>query len=167
MILDRRWSALVSYEFVGQPCEVVPISDPGGPVLNLHCGSRLLTFTSYAQKMAMVSKFRKLLPFKIDSHSSDIVNSNEFRTNDLIKAPSPDNFHKWDIPKINIETIYKIGTFSFQTSFSIKTHEEIVSLQNGLQMISLFKPEAIQIHLKDKFRLMHIRLVQVAIKPFI
>ena len=76
----------------------------------------------------MAIKFRKLLSFKIDSHSSDIVNSNEFRTNDLIKALSPDNFHKWDIPKVNIETIYKIGAFSFQTIFSIKTHEEIVSL---------------------------------------
>ena len=71
----------------------------------------------------MASKLKNLLSLKIDSHGSDIVNSNEFRTNDLVKAPSPDNFHKWDIPKVNIETIYKIGTFSFQTAFSIKTHE--------------------------------------------
>jgi len=109
----------------------------------------------------------KLLSFKVESHSSDIVNSMESRTNDLIKAPSPDNFHKWDIPKVNIETIYKIGTFSFQIAFSIKTHEEIVSLQNGIQTIPLIKPEAIQIHLKDEFPFMHIGLVQVAVKPFI
>ena len=91
----------------------------------------------------MASKFRKLLSFRLDSRNSDIVNSNEIRTNDLIKAPSPDNFHKWDIPKVNIETIYKIGTFSFQTTFSIKNHEAILSLQNGLQTIPLIKPEAI------------------------
>ena len=76
----------------------------------------------------MASKFRKLLSIRLDSRNTDVVNSNEIRTNDLIKAPSLDNFHKWDIPKVNIETIYKIGTFNFQTAFSIKTHEEIVSL---------------------------------------
>ena len=79
-----------------------------------------MTFTAYAQNITMVRKFRKLLSFRLDSHSNDIVSSNEFRTNDLIKAPSPDNFHTWHIPKVNIETIYKIGTFSFQTAFSIK-----------------------------------------------
>ena len=68
----------------------------------------------------MASKFRKLLSFKMGSHSSDTVNSNEFRTKDLVKSPSPNNFYKLDIPKVNIKTIYKIGTFSFQTAFSIK-----------------------------------------------
>ena len=61
----------------------------------------------------MASKFRKLLSFRLDSCNSDIVNSNVITTNDLIKALSPDNFHKWDIPKVNIETIYKFHTFSF------------------------------------------------------
>ena len=89
------------------------------------------------------------MSFKRDSRSSDIVNSNEFRTKDLVKSPSPDNFYKWDTLKVNIKTIYKIGTFSFQIAFSIKNHEDIMSLQNGLQTISLIKPEAIQIHLKD------------------
>ena len=99
--------------------------------------------------MAMASKFRNLLSFTIDSRSSDIVNSNEFRTKDLVKSPSPDNFYKCDIPKVNIKTIYKIGTFGFQTAFSIKNHEDIMCLQNGLQTISLIKTEALQIHLKD------------------
>jgi len=91
----------------------------------------------------MSSKLGKLWSFKLDSRNSDVVNSNALMTNDLIKALSPNNFHKWDIPKVNIETIYKIGTFIFQTAFSFKTHEEIVSLQNGIQTISLIKVEAI------------------------
>ena len=99
--------------------------------------------------MATASKFKKLLLLKMDSRSSDIVNSNEFRTKDVVKSPSPNNFNKWDIPKVNIKTIYKIGTFSFQTAFSIKNHEDIMSLQNGLQSISFIKPKAIEIHLKD------------------
>ena len=99
--------------------------------------------------MAMASKFRKLLLFKMDSRSSDILNSNVFRTEGLVKSPSPDNFYKWDIPNVNVKTICKIGTFSFQIAFSIKNHEDIMSFQNGLQTISFIKPEAIQIHLKD------------------
>ena len=67
----------------------------------------------------MTSNFRKLLSFKLDSRNSDIVNSNEIRTNDPIKALSPDNFHKRNIPKVNIEIIYKIVTFDFQTAFSV------------------------------------------------
>jgi len=115
----------------------------------------------------MASKFRKLLSFRLDSRNSDIVNSNEIRTNDLIMASPPENFHKWDIPKVNIETIYKISTFNFQTTFSIKTHEEIVSSQNGLENISFKKLEAIRIHWKDKFHFTRIELVQVAVNPFI
>jgi len=65
----------------------------------------------------MVSKFRKLLSFRLDSCNTDIVNSGEIRTNDHIKASSPDNFDKWDIPNVNIETIYKVGTFNLQTAF--------------------------------------------------
>jgi len=123
--------------------------------------------TAYAQNMVMASKFRKLFSFRQDSCNSDIVINDEIRTNDHIKASSANNFDRWDIPKVNIETIYKVRTFNFQTTFSIKTHEEIVSLQNGLQTISLIKLEAIQIHLKGKFYVMHIGLVQVAIKPLV
>ena len=42
-----------------------------------------------------------------------------------------------------------------------------MSLQNGLQTISLIKLEAIHIHLKDKFHFMRNGLVQVAVKPFL
>ena len=87
----------------------------------------------------MANKFRKLLSFKMDSRSSDTVNGNEFWIKDLVKSPSPDNFYKCDIPKVNIKTIYKIGTFSFQIALSIKNHEDIMSLQNGPQTISLIK----------------------------
>jgi len=77
--------------------------------------------TACAQNIAIACKLRKLLSFRLLSRNSDIVNSNEITTNDLIKAPPPDNFDKWDIPKVNIESIYKIGTFDFQTTFSLKT----------------------------------------------
>jgi len=34
-----------------------------------------------------------------------------------------------------MDTIYKVGTFNFMRAYSIKTHEEAISLQNGLQTI--------------------------------
>ena len=42
-----------------------------------------------------------------------------------------------------------------------------MSLQNGLQTISLIKLEAIQIHLEDNFHFTRSGLVQVAVKHFI
>ena len=41
-----------------------------------------------------------------------------------------------------------------------------MSLQNGLQTISLIKLEAIQIHLEDNFHFTRSGLVQVVVKPF-
>ena len=42
-----------------------------------------------------------------------------------------------------------------------------MSLQNGLQTISVIKLEAIQIYLEDNFHFTHSGLVQVAVKPFV
>ena len=42
-----------------------------------------------------------------------------------------------------------------------------MSLQNGLQTISVIKLEAVQIHLEDNFHFTCSGLVQVAVKPFI
>ena len=33
------------------------------------------------------------------------------------------------MPGIEIDTIYKIGTFEFRKAYSVKTHEEAISLQ--------------------------------------
>jgi len=117
--------------------------------------------------MAMASKFRKLLSIRQDSRNSEMLNSYAIGKNKLLKALSPENFDEWDISKVIIGTIYKIGAFNFQTAFSIKIHEEIMSLQNGLQTIYLIKLEAIRMLLKDKFHFMRIGLVPVVVKPLI
>ena len=65
----------------------------------------------------MASKFRKLLSFKINSHSNDVVNSNEFRTNDVIKASHLDNFHKWDMPKSILKLFKKSVYLAFKLLF--------------------------------------------------
>ena len=71
------------------------------------------------------------------------------------------------IRRIELDTIYKIGTFEFIKAYSVKTHEEVISLQNGLQTIPMIKQESIESHLRANYRFMHIGLVQVAIKPLL
>ena len=52
-------------------------------------------------------------------------------------------------------------------SYSIKTHEEVISLQSGIQTIRTIKQNSIESHLKTDYRFMHIGLVQVAVKPLL
>ena len=115
----------------------------------------------------MVNRFRWLLSFGSDSRNPNIVNSNKQRTGPINRAPSPDNFANWDMPRMDIDTLYKIGLFEFKKAYSVKTHEEAISLQNGMQSIGMISPIAISQHLQSKYRLMHIGLVQVAVKPLL
>ena len=71
------------------------------------------------------------------------------------------------MPRIDVDTIYKIGTFEFKKAYSVKTHEEAIGLQIGMQTIGMIKPNSIDSHLKVNYRLMHIGLAQVAIKPLL
>ena len=74
----------------------------------------------------------RMLSFSANSSHRDIVNSNEQRTSPIYRAPSPDNYANWNLPRVELDTIYKIGTFDFIKAYSVKTHKEVISLQNGL-----------------------------------
>ena len=115
----------------------------------------------------MASSLRRILSLSANSSHSDIVNSNEQRTGAIFRAPSPDNFASWTLPRIGVDSLDKIGTFEFIKAYSCKTHEEVISLQNGLQTVSMIKRNAIDDHLNAKYRFMHICLVQAAIKPLL
>ena len=94
----------------------------------------------------MAFRLRRLLSFSFDSRHRDVVNPNEQRTGPIFGASSQDNFANWNIPRIELYTIYKIGTFEFIKAYSVKTHEEVISLQNGLQTIPMIKQESIKSH---------------------
>ena len=115
----------------------------------------------------MASQFRRLLSFGSDRRNRNIINSNEQRTSLIYEAPSPDIFANWDMPRIDIDTIDKVGKFEFKKAYSFKTHEEVISLQSGMQTIGMIKSNSMQSHLKANYRFMHIGLVQVAIKPLL
>jgi len=71
------------------------------------------------------------------------------------------------MPRMNIDTLYKIGLFEFEKAYFIKTHEEAITLQSGMQTIGMINPVAITSHLKANYRFMHVGLVQVAVKPLL
>ena len=81
----------------------------------------------------MANRFRRLLSFGSDSRNQNIVNSNEHRTRPIYRAPSPDNFANWDMPRMDIDTLYKIGLFEFKKAYSVKTHEEALKLDVHVQ----------------------------------
>ena len=58
-----------------------------------------------------------MLSLRADSSHNDIVNSNEQRTGTIYRAQNPDNYANWNLPRIEIDTIYKIGTFDFIKAF--------------------------------------------------
>ena len=68
----------------------------------------------------MANQFRRLLSFGSDSRNQNIANSNEQRTGPIYKAPSPDNFANWVMPRIDIDTIYKIRKFELKRHIQSK-----------------------------------------------
>ena len=88
----------------------------------------------------MANRFRRLVSFGSDSRNQNIVNSNEQRTGPIFRAPSPDNFANWVMPRMDIDSIYKIGFCEFKKAYSVKTHEEAISLQSGMQTIGMINP---------------------------
>ena len=45
----------------------------------------------------------------------------------------PINYPNWSIPEERVETIYKIGSLDFKTTFLTKTQEETISIQEEFQ----------------------------------
>ena len=71
----------------------------------------------------MALQFRRILSRGSSSNSNPVVHSNEnLYTND------ENNMVDWSIPHQNIESIYRIGIIDFKTAFSVRSHEETISL---------------------------------------
>ena len=91
-----------------------------------------------------------------------IVNSEEDSMKDIDK-----NLLEWNIPIEKIDKIYRRTSFSklsFLIDYTIKTVERTYNLFNEYETIQLFSMESINRH-REKYALLHVGLVQVAIKP--
>ena len=105
----------------------------------------------------MALQFRRLLSKSSSSNSNPIVHSNE----NLYE----DNISSWSIPHQTIESIYKIGVMDFKTAFSVRSHEETLSIQEDQQTLQLLSPLSLAKYVTKGYRYIHFGLIQVALKP--
>lgn len=112
----------------------------------------------------MASSFRKLFKPKHASTSAsyETINSREIvsKINSFNQEITKDH-----LPHINPEHIYQIGTFDFKTAYSIKEHEQTLSLQNEFEEIKLLSSLALDKYRKKGFNYIYFGLIQIAIKP--
>ena len=87
------------------------------------------------------------------------INSVEETVNNIEQS-----LHDWTIPKTNINTIYKIGTFDYFQGYSIKMTEQTLSIGQNQQNLHLLSSRSILEH-RIKYKFLHVGLVQIAIKP--
>ena len=110
----------------------------------------------------MASSFRNLFKPKQASTSKSTVNSREIIT----KISSLNNeLSKNHLPHINPEQIYQIGTFDFKSAYSIKEHEQTLSLQHEFEEIKLLSSLALDKYKQKGFNYLHFGLIQIALKP--
>ena len=57
----------------------------------------------------MANQLRRLLSFGSDRRNQNIITSNEQRTRPIYRAPSPDNFANWVMPRMDIDTRTKLA----------------------------------------------------------
>lgn len=93
------------------------------------------------------------------SCDNDQINSLDLTIDNIEQS-----LNDWTIPKTNINTIYKRGTFDYFSSYSIKTTEQTLSVGQNQQNINLLSSKSILDH-RQKYKFLHIGLVQIAIKP--
>ena len=81
----------------------------------------------------MASTVRKFLQSK-SRKTTKIISSREIMTK-LTNVKQ--SLNKNTLPNVPPESIYEIGTFDFKTAYSIKEHEETLTLQNEFEEIRL------------------------------
>lgn len=77
-----------------------------------------------------------------------------------------DLLNTWVIPKVNIEAIYKLGTFEkFAGKTTVKTTELSFTMDKDSGVFHLLSQNDIDYYKSKDFNYLHIGLVQVAFKP--
>ena len=71
----------------------------------------------------------------------------------------------WTIPTQDVQTIYRIESFEFKSNYSIKTTKKTISLNSDHEDLFLFLKVALKIQKEKYYKYLHIRIVQIALKP--
>ena len=97
-----------------------------------------------------MSRISILLLNQKGSTSSDIEDEQDHSNSIEVSIANIENsLHNWNIPRVEIKTLYKQGTFDWFQSYSIKTTEKTIPLLRNQQEIKLFSSKAIQEHRKN------------------
>lgn len=112
----------------------------------------------------MASTVRKLFKSK---HASSSTSQKTINSREIMSKITTFNqeISNDQLPHISPENIYQIGTFDFKTAYSIKEHEQTLSLQNEFEEIKLLSSMALENYKRKKFNYIHFGLIQIAIKP--
>jgi len=94
-----------------------------------------------------------------EDYNDNHINSIEEHVSNIEQS-----LNDWTIPKQSVDTIYKRGTFDFLQGYSIKMKEQTLSIGQDQQNLNLLSSRSILEH-RQKYKFMHIGLVQIAIKP--
>ena len=97
--------------------------------------------------------------------------SNRYKYKSLLKNKEDIEFSNietqlvnWNIPKVSPDKIYDTGMFKIYSAMSIKTIEQTIPIGSFYDSIQLLTEPEINRY-KDKYKYLHIGLVQVALKP--
>uniref|UniRef100_A0A251T9F0 Putative viral movement protein n=1 Tax=Helianthus annuus TaxID=4232 RepID=A0A251T9F0_HELAN len=116
--------------------------------------------------MTQLSRFFSKRDYSSNNNDEEDENINSLHMNsvEINISQIENNLLNRNIPKQDVKTIYRIGTFDFLQDYSIKTHEQTIPINKDYQNMQLLSVEAIKRHRK-LYKFLHIGLVQVAIKP--
>ena len=112
-----------------------------------------------------MNKILKIFNPSLVQNTSETLDSEEVNSTEINIAQVENQLQNWSIPKQEIKTIYKIGTFEKIHDYAIKQTENTISLNNEHKSIHLLSEKAIHQHKNQNYKFIHIGLVQVAIKP--
>jgi len=128
----------------------------------------LIDYPKANHPIIMAASLRRFLSISLSSSSSSSLSSTSSLDTSILhrrEVNSSRNYSKWKIPSQTIESIYLIGPLSFKTAFSIKIHEETISLNDQFKTFQLLSIPSINKSLQNGFRYIHFRLVQVVVRP--
>ena len=99
------------------------------------------------------------------------VSNNRYKSKSLLKNKEDIEFSNiesqlvnWNIPKVSPDKIYETGMFKVFSAMSVKTIEQTIPIGSSFDSIQLLTEPEINRY-KDKYKYLHIGLVQVALKP--
>lgn len=115
---------------------------------------------SYSSSSSYQSALTSFTRNSLEKENSEKTKNSE----EMIYENFDQAISNWKLPALPVTEIYSNGTFEEQNDYHIKTVEKIVSLSGGKQTIKVLDRRIIE-QVRTKYNYLHIRLIQVGIKP--